>query len=169
MKYIKNPSLQVAFLALIFIGFMLSGFLGKNSEASELIKIKNEIIALQTLGNSYTPAMAYNTAARSLNIPFMVSDQRTSIVSYNILITNTATIILGNNGQLFLETKTGAGAWTTISTGQSNVGSGLVFSGSGTQSIFGVVGRGDSVRIRSNNVTGTPTYGPPTGMEILVN
>jgi hypothetical protein len=169
MKYIKNPSLQVAFLALIFIGFMLSGFLGKNSEASELIKIKNDIAALQHMGNTYTPSMAYNTASRTLNTPFMISDQRQSIVSYNILITNTATVVLGNNGQVLLETKTGAGSWNTLSTSQSSVGSGLVFSGGNTQSIFGVISRGDSVRIRSNNVMGAPVYGTPTGMEILIN
>lgn len=169
MKYIKNPSLQVAFLALIFIGFMLSGFLGKSSEVSELIKIKNDITALKNISRSYSPSMAYNTMARTLNAPYMISDQRSSIVSYNVLVTNTATLILGNSGQILLETKTGAAAWAIVSTGQSSVGSGLVFSGAGTQSIFGVVGRGDSVRIRSNNITGSPAYGAPTGMEILIN
>lgn len=169
MKYIRNPSLQIAFLALIFIGFMLSGFLGKNSEVSDLEKIKNDITMLKNVSRSYNPSMAYNTASRTLNTPFMVSDQRPSIVSYNILVTNATTIILGNDGQILLEKKTGVGAWTTLSTGESAVGLGLSFTSSSTQSIFGVIARGDSVRIRSNNVTGTPTYGTPTGMEILIN
>lgn len=121
------------------------------------------------LGNSYTPSMAYNIASRSLNTPFMVSDQRASIVSYNILVTNTVSIILGNDGQVLLEKKTGAGAWTTLSTGESAVGLGLSFTSSSTQSIFGVIDRGDSVRIRSSNVTGSPTYGSPKGMEVLIN
>lgn len=118
---------------------------------------------------SYTPAMAYNIMTRTLGTAFMVSDQRQSIVTYNILITNTATLVAGNSGQALLQTKTGAGAWTTISTGQNTVGSGLVYSGSNTQSVFGVVQRGDSVRIIQNNLVGTPTYGQPVGVEIQLN
>lgn len=117
----------------------------------------------------YTPPAAANVANRTLNSPFMVNDQRMAIVSYNIIIGNSATLVLGNDGQVFLETKTGAGAWTTISSGRSSVGSGLVFSGTNSISLFGVVGRGDSVRIRTNNVTGTPTYTALQGMEILIN
>lgn len=118
---------------------------------------------------SYTPAMAYNIMTRTLNTPFMVSDQRQAIVVYNVLVANTATLIAGNSGQILLQTKTGVGAWTTISIGQNTVGSGLVFSGASSQSVFGVVQRGDSARILSNNLVGTPTYTAQQGMEIQIN
>lgn len=118
---------------------------------------------------AYTPAQAANIMSRTLNSSYQVSEQRSGIVVYNVLVTNTATLILGNTGQVILETSPNNSTWTTISTGQSGVGSGLVFSGNGTQTIFGFVPRGYWVRLRTNNVTGTPTYGSPAGMEILIN
>lgn len=118
---------------------------------------------------SYSPGMAANVSSRILGTAFMVSDQRPSVVSYNVLVTNSATLIAGNSGQVLLQKKTGAGAWTTISTGQSTVGSGLVFTGSYTQSVFGVIGIGDSVRITNVNLVGTPIYGTPAGVEIQLN
>lgn len=137
-----------------------------------LAAISISIMAMFTRADSprsYTPSMAYNIMTRSLTTPFMISDQRQAIVVYNILIANTATLVAGNSGQVLLQTKTGAGAWTTISTGQNTVGSGLVYSGSNTQSVFGVVQRGDSVRILPNNLVGAPSYTAQQGMEILIN
>ncbi len=118
---------------------------------------------------SYNPAIAHNVPSRALNTPFMISDQRDAIVSYHGLITVTATLLAGTSGQIILQRKTGAGAWTSISTGQLTVSSGLVYNGSATVSVFGAVTKKDSVRIITNNLVGTPTYGSVQGMEILTN
>lgn len=134
------------------------------------LKVKSRDPVINVVGNyAYTPAQVANVMNRTLNSSFQVSDQRVAIVSYNVLITNTATLILGNNGQILLETSPNNSVWTTVSTGQSSVGSGLVFSGANTVSVFGFVPRGYFVRIRSNNVTGTPIYSTPAGIEILIN
>lgn len=42
-------------------------------------------------------------------------------------------------------------------------------SGSGTVTVMGFVPRGYYVRLRSNNLTGSPTYGSPAGIEVLLN
>lgn len=147
--------------------------MNKNSQSAvvwliSLAAFAMALIALLTRF-SYTTGLASNVSNRTLGTAFMVSDQRPSVVSYNVLVTNSATVVAGNSGQVQLQKKTGAGAWTTISTGQSTVGSGLVFTGAYTQSVFGVIGIGDSVRIISVNLVGTPTYGQPSGVEIQLN
>lgn len=161
MKYINNKWTGVILLCTIALsGLFITGF---------IIDKINEPEPMVRAGKSYTPAMASNVTSRTLNTAFMVSDQRASIVSYNTLISVAATIVLANSGQVVLQTKTGAGAWTNISSAQFTVGAGLSFNSSCTVSVFGVVGRADSVKVISNNLVGTPTYGQPAGIEILIN
>lgn len=155
MKYIKNPITQVVLLVVLIISIIVSAF-NKGTETKTEIK-------------SYTPAIVANSVTRPLGTAFLISDQRAAIAAYNVPITNTATLILGNSGQVLLQKKTGTGAWTTISTGPSSVGSGLVYQGTSSQTVFGGIAPGDSVKIISNNLVGTPTYGTPVGMELQIN
>ena len=118
---------------------------------------------------AYTPAQVANVMSRTLNASFQPSTQRMAIVTYNVSITNAATLVLGNSGQIILETSPNNSTWTTISIGASSIGSGLLITSVSSVTVMGFVPRGYYVRLRSNNVTGTPNYGAPAGIEILLN
>lgn len=153
MKYIKHPFTQTTLLLITIICVMISAF--SNSEAPK--------------GQSYTPSMAHNVSSRSLNTAYVISDQRQSIVSYNVLISVAATILLANSGQISLQRKPIGGSWTIIQQAQFTVGAGLSFNSSCTVSVFGVTDRGDSIKITNTNLAGTPVYSGASGLEILIN
>lgn len=129
----------------------------------------NLSVRSNTIKYAYTPAQVANAMNRTLNSSFQVSDQRMGIVSYNVQITNAATVVLGNSGQILLEISPDNSSWTTISTSTASMGSGVLVTAISTATVFGYVPRGYYVRIRSNNLSGTPTYGAPSGVEILIN
>lgn len=159
MAYLKRNWLYFVIVTCIFIA-------GSTAIFSFNTEKKKEANSLHI---SYTPASAANVMSRTLNSSYQASDQRSAIVSYNILITCTATLIAGQSGQVILETSPNNSVWTTISTGQHTVGSGLVFSGGVSVTVAGFVQRAYFIRLRSNNLVGTPTYGSPSGIEILIN
>lgn len=120
-------------------------------------------------GFAYVPAQAGNVMSRSFSTSFQPSTQRMAIVTYNVSITNAATLVLGNSGQVILETSPDNATWTTISTGASSMGSGILVTSISTVTVMAFVPRGYYVRIRTVNITGTPTYSSPSGVEVLFN
>lgn len=161
MAFIKKNILWL--ISIIVVGAMGLTF-GLN------VPVKSKAPEVRVVGNyAYTPSQVANVMNRTLNSSFQISDQRMGIVSYNVQITNSATVVLGNSGQIILETSPDNSTWTTISTSAASMGSGVLVTAISTATVFGFVPRGYYVRIRSNNVTGTPTYGAPSGVEILIN
>lgn len=118
--------------------------------------------------DSYTPALVNNVTNRGLNSPFLIDSQRDCIVAYNVNVTSAATLVLGSQVNIFLDTKI-SGTWTTISNGVAGIGSGLVVTGYIPVTVFGVIRKGDSVRIRTTNMAGTPTSAIQQGMEAKIN
>lgn len=177
MKYIKNPVVQFITILIVLISLFITGFVNiknaPNKEKNLEIRIDSLESSLSRMEErlklfSYNPALAYNSATRTIGSTFVLSDQRQGIICYNTLISVAATILLANSGQVILQSKI-AGSWTNIHVGQFTVGAGISFNSSCTVTTFGVINRGDSVRIITNNLVGTPSYGTPAGMEILIN
>src|SRR5882757_6243004 len=169
MKYIKNPVVQFVTIVIILIGFLITGFVNIKTIPNKEIALETRIDSLESSLSrmeerlklfSYNPSLAYNSATRTIGNTFLLSDQRQGIICYNTLISVAATILLANSGQVILQSKI-AGVWTNIHVGQFTVGAGISFNSSCSVTTFGVINRGDSVRIITNNLVGTPTYSTP--------
>lgn len=123
----------------------------------------------------------YNSVSHSLvttanSTGFQISSTRKSFVIYSIKISTTATIGGSTEGEVYLETAATNSStpsdWTTvskISNGQSiSLAIALQSVQPLTQQLIGMIPSGYYVRIRSNNVSGTPVYTYITGQEILL-
>lgn len=115
-----------------------------------------------------------SAATRSLNTAFQVSATRDAWVSYSVQITVTASIAGGQNGDVVLEIASDSGFTANVQT--------LAISGLGqtytlaialqgiqpqTGTITGYVPAGYYTRLRTVNVTGTPSFSYRAGQEVL--
>lgn len=173
MAYIKRNwiLLTVLFGAFLSIGVLI---VNTNKAAEKVTYNLPEIRDIKTVDPwfarfAYVPAQAGNIMGRTIGTSYQPSLQRMAIVAYNVTITNAATVLLGNSGQVILETSPDNSTWTTISTGASSMGSGILVTSISTVTVLAFVPRGYYARIRTVNVTGTPTYSAPAGIEVLFN
>lgn len=116
-----------------------------------------------------------SSSTRSLNTSFQVNSTRWSIVRYSVDISTTVSLSGSSVGSVFLETS----ASPTFASGvqilqeytNGNSGTlvvGLVLTQIATACLSGDVPAGNYVRLRTSNVTGTPTFTYQTGQEVLV-
>jgi hypothetical protein len=120
-------------------------------------------------------ARSQSSASRSLNTAFQVSSTRWSTVRYSVDISTTVSLSGSATGTVILETATNSGFTTGVQTLQqfSNGNSGtlvvgLVLTQLNTACLSGDVPPGNYVRLRTVNVTGTPTYTYQVGQETLI-
>lgn len=120
---------------------------------------------------SYTPSMTYNVSTRITNKWYQPSQQRNMVAGYSIVISTSSTLVAGMTGQVIFETATDTlSTITQLMAGQSGLSAGLLNPGTtGSVTVFGVVGRNLWFRVRTNNITGSPTYSSMTGVESLLN
>jgi hypothetical protein len=116
-----------------------------------------------------------SSASRSLNSAFQVSSTRWSTVRYSVDISTTVSLTGGAVGRVILETATNSGFTTGVqelqSFGNGNTGTlvvGLVLTQSATACLSGDVPPGNYVRLRTVNITGTPTFNYISGQEVLL-
>ena len=113
-------------------------------------------------------------AARALNTAFQVSAARDAWVSYSVQITVTASIAGGQNGDVVLEIASDSGFTANVQTlsisglGQTYT---LAIALQGVQPqtgvVTGYVPSGYYVRLRTVNLTGTPSFSYRAGQEVL--
>lgn len=120
-----------------------------------------------------TPSQS--SATRALNTAFQVSTTRNSNVGYCIDISTTVSLSGSQTGTVVLEMATNSAFTTGVQTLQqfSNGNSGtlvigLVLTQLATATLNAFVPAGNWVRLRTVNVTGTPTFTYQCGQEILV-
>lgn len=120
------------------------------------------------------PARSQSAATRALNTAFQVSTTRDALVNYSVQCTITASIASGQSCDVVLEIATDA-AFTAnvqtvgiIGTGQTYT---LAVAIQGVQpqtaQVTGYVPAGYYARLRTVNVSGSPTYAYRAGQEIL--
>jgi hypothetical protein len=120
-------------------------------------------------------AMSQSAASRTLNTIFQPSATRWTNVRYSIDISTTVSLTGGAVGRVVLEMATNAGFTTGVqelqSFGNGNTGTlvvGLVLTQLTTACLSGQVPPGNYVRIRTVNVTGSPSYTYISGQEVLL-
>lgn len=125
-----------------------------------------------TITNSVSRSLVSTTSSTG----FQVSSTKKSLVIYSIKISTTSTIGGSAEGEVYLETATTNSStpsdWTTISkisNGQAITLAIILQSVQPlTQELMGIIPAGNYVRLRSSNVSGTPTYTYATGQETLI-
>lgn len=115
-----------------------------------------------------------SASSRSLNTVYQVSSTRDSLIMYSIDISCSLTLIGGTTGTVFLEmaptaaftTVQEVGRFTNSNSGTLTIGLNLV-QDLCTQ-LQGYVPAGNYIRIRTSNVTGTPSFTLISGQEVLL-
>lgn len=151
--------------------------------------------AQDAIGAAVTSEFVYNDAANTLglraqsfnNAPgrsvvtgtgatgFQVSATRNAVVNYSVTIATSSTLTGSTNGYVVLEiastNSATAGDWVEIGrtpSGQSNtLVVGITLNQTGGGQVGGIVPAGYYAKLRSVNVSGTPTYTYNSGQEIL--
>lgn len=142
-------------------------------------------ISVTTTGTgsaSYTPSTGvinipppvtrtYTNPTRTLNASFQVSATRDAMVSYSVDITVGALLVAGTAGRVFLEYANETGfttGVTAVSSGAASIGGVLNVNSLSTANLTGLIPAGKFVRVRTQNVTGTPTYSFQTAQEVIL-
>jgi hypothetical protein len=113
----------------------------------------------------------YTNPARTLNSAFQISATRDVMVSYSVDITVAAVLIAGTSGRVYLEYANEVGFTTVVTTIAScgnSTGGVLSITNLGTANLTGLVPAGKFVRLRTANVTGTPTYTFQAAQEVIL-
>lgn len=114
---------------------------------------------------------SFTNPTRSLNTAFQPSPTRDCFVSYAVDIACSATVLVGQNGTVFLEYADDAAITTNVVTVQRSSGSAsgvLNVATVMTASLSGMVPAGKYIRLRTVNNTGTPTFTYRTAQEVLL-
>lgn len=117
----------------------------------------------------------FNNPSRAVNTAFQISTTQDAAVSYSVDITTSVSLSGGASGTVFLEYADNSGFTTNVKSvsqyTNANTGTlviGLTLNQIGTAALSGLVPAGKYVRLRTNNNTGTPTYGTPACQEVLL-
>lgn len=115
-----------------------------------------------TLGTlPVVPTRSFANPARSLNTAFQISSTRDAWVGYSVNISVTSALLAGQEGRVHLEYADDSGFTTNVVTVASTVNatSGVLnLTNIGPGSVTGWIPAAKYARIRTENVTGTPTY-----------
>lgn len=117
----------------------------------------------------------FSTPSRSVNTAFQISTTQDTSVSYSVDITTALSLTTGSAGTVYLEYADNSGFTTNVKEvghfTTSNTGTlvvGLALNQIATAQLNGLIPAGKYVRLRTNNITGTPTYGTPASQEVLL-
>lgn len=113
----------------------------------------------------------YTNPTRTLNTAFQISATREAMVSYSVDITVGALLIAGTAGRVFLEYANETGfttGVTVVSSAGTSIGGVLNVSSLSTANLIGLIPSGKFVRLRTQNVTGTPTYSFQAAQEVVL-
>lgn len=120
-------------------------------------------------------ARTFNNPSRSINTSFQISTTQDVQVNYSVDITTSVSLSGGASGTVFLEYADNTGFTTNVKSvsqyTNANTGTlviGLTLNQVGTAALSGLIPAGKFVRLRTNNNTGTPTYGTPVSQEVLL-
>lgn len=131
--------------------------------------------AIVWLFSTDSEAFAFANPTRTLNSAFQISTARAAQVSYAVDIACALSLTTGQSGTVFLEYADDSGFTTNVvsvnqfsnaNTGSLTIGLNLTQTLTGTLS--GMIPEGKYVRLRTANVTSTPTFTYRTGQEVLV-
>jgi len=115
-------------------------------------------------------ARLFANPARSLNTAFQISATQDAAVIYTVDISVTSLLLGGSSGRVFLEYADNAAMSTnlvTVNSSPNATGGVLNVTNLGGGNVSGWVPSGKWVRIRTSNVTGTPTYTFQGSQEVL--
>lgn len=114
---------------------------------------------------------SFTNPTRSLNTSFQISATQDAIVSYAVDISVAALLLAGTSGRVVLEYANETGFTTGVTTVQQSMNSAggvLNVATSTTASLTGAIPAGKFVRLRTVNITGTPTYTFQSAQEVLL-
>lgn len=120
-------------------------------------------------------ARAQSSASRSLNTVYQLSSTRDSLVTYSVEISCALSLTTGQAGTVFLEIASNSGftlnvqelgRFSNANSGTLTIGLNLVQAISGNLS--GYIPAGYYMRLRTANVTSTPTFTYRSGQELSV-
>lgn len=139
-----------------------------NGDGSKIINLSFPM----TINNG----VSHSTVSSTSSTGFQISTTKKAMVIYSVKISTSSTIAGSSEGKVYLETaatnSTTPSDWTSISkisNGQSlSLALALRIVQPITEPLMGMIPVGNYVRIRSNNISGTPTYTYITGQEILL-
>lgn len=138
-------------------------------DGSQLINLPSPSM---TITNGVSRSMVTSTSATG----FQISSTKKTMVVYSVKISTSSTIGGSAEGEVYLETAATNSItpsdWTTISKISSGQTITLAIALQSVQPItgqlIGMIAVGNYVRLRSNNVSGTPTYTYITGQETII-
>jgi len=117
------------------------------------------------------PTRTFANPTRTLNTAFQISTTQDAIVSYAVDITVSAVLIAGASGRVYLEYANEVGfttGVTTVTSSGNSTGGVLSITSLGTANLSGVIPLGKFVRLRTVNVTQTPTFTFMSAQEVLL-
>jgi len=118
-----------------------------------------------------TITRTYTNPTRTLNSAFQISATRDCMVSYSVDITVAALLIGGTSGRVFLEYANETGfttGVTVVGSAGNSTGGVLNVTNLGTANLAGLIPAGKFVRLRTANVTGTPTFAFQAAQEVIL-
>lgn len=123
-----------------------------------------------------TPGVSHSLVSSTSATGFQISSSKPAMAFYSVKISTTASIGGGAEGEIYLETaatnSTTPSDWTMASKVSNSQNFTLALTLQGVQNLgqplLAMVPAGYYVRLRSNNVTGTPTYVYVTGQETVI-
>lgn len=118
-----------------------------------------------------SPTRTFTNPVRTLNTVYQISATQDAQVVYAVDITVAALLIGGSSGRVYLEYANEVGFTTgvTVVTSSGNsTGGVLSITNVGTANLNGVIPAGKYVRLRTVNVTATPTFTFQSAQEVLL-
>ncbi len=113
---------------------------------------------------------SFANPVRSLNAAFQISASRDAWAVYTVDISVTSLLLAGTSGRVYLEYADDSGMTTnlvTVNSSPNATGGVLNVTNLGSGNVTGFIPAGKYARIRTANVTGTPTYTFVGSQEVL--
>lgn len=127
-----------------------------------------------TMAFSNSSSRSQSSVTRSLNTVYQISTTNDSLVEYSVDVSCSLSLTGGTTGSIYLEIST-TSAFSTVQQicESTNGNTGTLTIGLNITQIFtgrmsGYIPAGYYVRIRTSNVTGTPTFTYQLGQEVLL-
>ncbi len=117
------------------------------------------------------PTRTFTNPARTLNTAFQISATQDAQVVYTVDISVTSLLLAGQSGRVILEYADNVGMTAnvvTVSSSPNATGGVLNVTNLGSGNVTGVIPAGKYVRVRTQNVTGTPTFTLQSTQEVLL-
>lgn len=117
------------------------------------------------------PVLSFNKPSRSVNTAFRPSETRDCFVAYAVNVTTVAALLSGARARLTLQYADNSAMTTNlvnVMVVEGGTGSGLVVTSYHTLLVAGIIPSGKYVRLVTENVQGSPTYGIVQTQEVIL-